>query len=612
VAERSLKTKILVAFLLVIFVLSASIAVLGYYIIKNDIIKRAQQKAIRDLKAARLVYEEEIDRIGKNLQIIDTDLPDAKIMQQLKLDYLLTEKNPQQVKSEIAKKVFRTAKPAGGTRIIPNEQLKQIQTGLIDNIKINIKPTPRAEPTDKKVLTDAMAKEYAIPVTDSTGNILKVIYGGRIINRDFSLVDRIRQLVYGNETYNKKPVGTVTIFQNDTRISTNVLNKQGQRAIGTRVSSEVYNRVVRQGKIWQDRAFVVTHWYKTAYEPIKNINGEIIGILYVGVLEKPFEDMARNIFIMFLGIVTIATIAAIFLSILIAEAISRPLTGIVEATRKYSNGEFSHQVEAKTRITEINTLGNAFNEMAYKIEERENKLKISNEKLAALNKSYIELISFVSHELKGILASATMNAYAVRDGYLGMVNFKQRKAIDSVTRNLDYLDATVKKFLNLGRIERGELSVNKAHVNLYEKVFEASIDSLQAVIKNKKLDIQNNIDPELSVNADGDLMLIVANNLLSNAVKYGYENGKITINAKTMPKNKIEIEVYNDSKPITDDQKNRLFKKFSRLKNDETKKVKGTGLGLYITKQIIQSHGGDIRLETKPNGNSFIFTLERS
>lgn len=611
-AERSLKTKILVAFLLVIFVLSASIAVLGYYIIKNDIIKRAQQKAIRDLKAARLVYEEEIDRIGKNLQIIDTDLPDAKIMQQLKLDYLLTEKNPQQVKSEIAKKVFRTAKPAGGTRIIPNEQLKQIQTGLIDNIKINIKPTPRAEPTDKKVLTDAMAKEYAIPVTDSTGNILKVIYGGRIINRDFSLVDRIRQLVYGNETYNKKPVGTVTIFQNDTRISTNVLNKQGQRAIGTRVSSEVYNRVVRQGKIWQDRAFVVTHWYKTAYEPIKNINGEIIGILYVGVLEKPFEDMARNIFIMFLGIVTIATIAAIFLSILIAEAISRPLTGIVEATRKYSNGEFSHQVEAKTRITEINTLGNAFNEMAYKIEERENKLKISNEKLAALNKSYIELISFVSHELKGILASATMNAYAVRDGYLGMVNFKQRKAIDSVTRNLDYLDATVKKFLNLGRIERGELSVNKAHVNLYEKVFEASIDSLQAVIKNKKLDIQNNIDPELSVNADGDLMLIVANNLLSNAVKYGYENGKITINAKTMPKNKIEIEVYNDSKPITDDQKNRLFKKFSRLKNDETKKVKGTGLGLYITKQIIQSHGGDIRLETKPNGNSFIFTLERS
>lgn len=611
-AVRSLKIRILSAFLVIIFVLSASIAVLGYYIIKNDIMKRTQQKVIRDLQAARSVYQEEIERIGRSLELIDLSLPASSIKDQLDLDYLVTVDDVNETESPVARQVFEKKKPSGGTRIIKKQRLQEIAGNLAERIKIDIKPTPRAQPTDKEVLADAMAKEYAVPVIGGDGNVEKVVYGGRIINRDFSLVDRIRQLVYGNQTYNEKPIGTVTIFQDDTRISTNVLNKDGERAIGTRVSSEVYKRVVEEGQMWQDRAFVVTHWYKTAYEPIKNVNGKIIGILYVGMLEKPFEDMARNVLLLFLGIVGIATFAAVVLGFVIAGAISRPLTDVVQATRKFSSGDFSHKVNTETDIAELNTLGSSFNEMADRIQEREKKLKESNDKLAALNQSYVDLISFVSHELKGILASATINAYSVRDGYLGMVNFKQRKAIDSVTRNLDYLDATVKKFLNLGRIERGELSVNKSVINLREEVFETSIESLQPMAKKKSIRIENNIDPELEVNADSDLILVVANNLLSNAIKYGFENGLIKIDSRDIGNNKIEIEVYNDSNPISDDQKDRLFRKFSRLENSETKKVKGSGLGLYITRKIVESHGGSIRLKTKEKGNSFIFTLERS
>lgn len=611
-AIRSLKTRILTAFLVIIFVLSASIAVLGFYIIKNDIIKRAQQKVIRDLEAARTVYREEIDRIGSNLELIDLSLSPSKIKEQLKLDYLVVADDSSEAPSRIAQKVFEKKKPLGGTRIIEKQRLQEIAEGAVERLKIDIKPTPRAEPTDRDVLADVMAKEYAVPIIGENGNVKKVVYGGRIINRDFSLVSRIRQLVYGDQTYDQKPIGTVTIFQDDTRISTNVLNKDGERAIGTRVSSEVYQRVVKEGQIWQDRAFVVTHWYKTAYEPIKNIDGDIIGILYVGVLEKPFEDMARNILLLFLGIAGIATLAAIILGFIIAGTISRPLTDVVKATRKFSSGDFSHKVNTETEIAELNTLGSSFNEMADRIQEREKKLKESNDKLAALNQSYVDLISFVSHELKGILASATMNAYSVRDGYLGMVNFKQRKAIDSVTRNLDYLDATVKKFLNLGRIERGDLSVNKSEIDIREGVFDISIESLQTIAKKKNIKIENNVDSELKVNADADLVLVAANNLLSNAIKYGFEGGIIKIDSRDIGDNKVEIEVYNDSNPISDDQKDKLFKKFSRLENSETKKVKGTGLGLYITRKIIESHGGSIRLETKENGNSFIFTLERS
>jgi len=223
----------------------------------------------------------------------------------------------------------------------------------------------------------------------------------------------------------------------------------------------------------------------------------------------------------------------------------------------------------------------------------------------------VDLIGFVAHELKGILASAVMNAYAVRDGYLGMVNFKQRKALDSVARNLDYLDATVKKFLNLGRVERGELDVHKTSLSLKKDVFDVSIHSLAAISLRKKLNISNEIDPSLDVQADADLMQIVANNLVSNAIKYSPDAGRISVTARPI-NGKVEVDVYNDSTPISEEQRARLFQKFSRLDSPETKKVKGTGLGLYITKQIIERHGGSIRVEPREHGNSFVFQIERN
>ena len=123
-------------------------------------------------------------------------------------------------------------------------------------------------------------------------------------------------------------------------------------------------------------------------------------------------------------------------------------------------------VETETELKEINQLIESFNHMSEKLEEREKSLCITNEKLADLNKRYIDLIGFVSHELKGILASVVIHAYSVRDGFLGPLNEKQKKAMDAVTRNLDYLSATVKKFLNLGKIEKGELKANKSLIKI--------------------------------------------------------------------------------------------------------------------------------------------------
>ncbi|MFA5238799.1 MAG: cache domain-containing protein [Phycisphaerae bacterium] len=610
---KSLKLRIFISFMAVVLTLSSLIALLGFSVIKRDIIDRTQREVTRNIASARSFYASEIENIGWLLRLVEYDGDIEALKKKLRLDYAVKVNIPSgaEIKSNIARMAVEKKAGIGGTRIIAADELQKIDKNLYIDRSIAIKPTPKARPTERKTLDMVMAKEYAIPSIDAEGNVTSVIYGGRIVNLDYKLVDRIRTLVFGNELYNSKPIGTVTIFQDDIRIATNVLDEQANRAVGTRVSDEVYHTVIEQGKLWHDRAFVVTDWYMTAYEPIHDIQGNTIGMLYVGVLEQPFSDMAKRVIIVFLLIVVGATLLALALSLVVTFRITRPLTDVAEAAQKLAQGQLGYEVNDHTHITELDTLAVAFNDMSGRLKERDESLRVTNEKLMVLNKSYIDLIGFVAHELKGILASAVMNAYAVRDGYLGLVNFKQRKALDSITRNLDYLTATVRKFLNLGRIEKSELVVNKAMLNVKKDIFDASIDALRPQAAGKRIRIKEDIDPQLEINADSDLMLIVANNLVSNAIKYGIDGGRLEI--KVTPDNgKLRVEVYNDSEPITEEQKDKLFKKFSRLDVPSATKVKGTGLGLYITKQVIEKHGGRIWLEPRQAGNSFIFEIERN
>jgi signal transduction histidine kinase len=598
---------------MVILVLSVPTAVLGYRVIQKNIFRRADRQVRDSIHAAELVYTGEIERIGEALKLVAPKDNAEALRTGLNVHYLrhVARADFGTLRSEIARAAVERGEPVGGTRIIGPEELATLGGESPGAVPIEIKSTPRARPTDKQVLRAVMAKEYAVPILDAEGQTRAILYGGRIVNRDYTFVDRVREMVFGKEVYKDKPVGTVTIFLDDVRVATNVQDKDGQRAIGTRVSEEVYRAVVEQGRIWLERAFVVTDYYKSAYTPIRSIDGEIIGILYVGILEQPFNDLATEILQFFLLSVGGVTLIAVLFSVILAGTISRPLTEVVHASECLASGDWGYQVNTNTSIKDINRMAEAFNAMSLGLQEREASLRVSNEKLAASNKSYIDLIGFVAHELKGILASAVMNAYAVRDGYLGLVNFKQRKAMDSVTRNLDYLDATVKKFLNLGRIERGELAVNKTGLNLRKDVFDVSISSLAAIASKKGLRIANEIAPELVVQADSDLMQIVANNLVGNAIKYSPDGGQVRLTARPVNGN-VEVDVYNDSTPLSEPQRARLFQKFTRLDNPETKKVKGTGLGLYITRQIIERHGGSITAVAREHGNSFVFQIERN
>ena len=597
----TLKSKIQLSFLTIILVLGVSIAVLGYYVIKRDIIGREQKQINNDLTVARLVYGNELDIMKKAFSVIRFITNTRELKDRLGLDYLyiVDAANQGQVRSEIAQTAFGGTS-GGGTRLIGKEELWSMGQPLYEKSLIEIKYTDRARPSDKKVLDQALAIEYARPLFDANGKIAKVIYGGKIINRDFELVDKIRDNVFA------KPMGTVTIFLDDTRIATNVLDKDGQRAIGTRVSQKVYENVVEKDQPWVDRAFVVTEWYLTAYEPIKNINGKIIGILYVGIQEKPFVDMRRNILLVFLVIILLGIILAGLLSVILDIAINRPFAHLLECTSRLAAGDLFHRVKTETQIKELNDLASSFNEKAKKLEERDQVLNETNDKLAAMNKSYLDLVGFVSHELKGILGSIVMNIYSVKEGFLGALNDKQQRAIDSTARSLDHFETMVKNYLDLSRIEKGELELYCTDTDLAEDVIKPAVAHFEKQLQEKNIKLALEVKEGLRLSADKNLLLIVCDNLLGNAIKYGVTGGQIIISGAAHGE-EIEIDFYNSGAPIKEEHLELLFQKFSRLPGAE--KIKGTGIGLFITRQIVEKHGGRIWVQPQPAGNTFIFSL---
>ena len=158
-----------------------------------------------------------------------------------------------------------------------------------------------------------MVMAAAVPWLDAAGRLQAVLCGGNLVNRRYEIVDAIKQEVFPHEAYRGRDIGTVTIFQGDLRVSTNVTMDDGSRAVGTRLSASVCEVVLDRGRTWADAAFVVNDWYITAYEPIRDPTGTTIGVLYVGLLRAPFVHQLNVISAVFVAIVLAATLANLVL-----------------------------------------------------------------------------------------------------------------------------------------------------------------------------------------------------------------------------------------------------------------------------------------------------------
>jgi signal transduction histidine kinase len=229
------------------------------------------------------------------------------------------------------------------------------------------------------------------------------------------------------------------------------------------------------------------------------------------------------------------------------------------------------------------------------------------EQLEEANHAYTQMLGFVSHELKSPVASMVTDAQLLAEGYLGDLAPDQKSKVESMARKGQYLLSLVREYLDLARVEGGELQVDlRSRVDIAQDVAAEAIDLLRSQIDARGTTIVNEL-PEAKlppVCCDATLLRIVLVNLLDNAIKYGNEGGEVRLTGEvtaTRPGHpaKLKVSVWNEGPGFGPAQRNKLFRRFSRLDDPVLKTRHGTGVGLYNAWRIVQLHRGRMTAESK-------------
>ena len=220
--------------------------------------------------------------------------------------------------------------------------------------------------------------------------------------------------------------------------------------------------------------------------------------------------------------------------------------------------------------------------------------------LEETNRNYIEMLGFVSHELKSPVGSIVMDSNLMIEGYLGELNDRQLEKLKVIAGKGEYLLSMIEDYLNLNRIENAELEAEiKPDIDYAAEVIQPALSMLSAQLQEKEIQVEFLVSTQKNtVSCDPGLMKMVLTNLISNGIKYGNPGGLIKIHVSDREEG-TETKIYNTGPGFPAAEKKKLFKKFSRLQSPELIKQKGTGVGLYTVWRIIKLHGGTIEADSE-------------
>ncbi len=229
------------------------------------------------------------------------------------------------------------------------------------------------------------------------------------------------------------------------------------------------------------------------------------------------------------------------------------------------------------------------------------------------NEAKTEFVSFVSHELKQPMTSMKGYTDLLMKGIGGALNDQQKQFIQVIRNNVGRMDQLVQSLLDISRIESGRLRLEMSEVAPEELISEA-VQAFEPTISAKNQTIEVNIEVNLpAVTGDRVRLLQVLTNLVSNANKYTPEGGVVTIHAARWmegDQNYVRWSVQDTGIGMTPEEQERLFTKYFRASSAAVRSVQGTGLGLVITRSIIEMHGGRIWVESEhQKGSTFSFII---
>ncbi|MDO9510958.1 MAG: ATP-binding protein [Bacteroidales bacterium] len=275
-------------------------------------------------------------------------------------------------------------------------------------------------------------------------------------------------------------------------------------------------------------------------------------------------------------------------------------------------------IENRDKAEKIeNEIHNMNAELEIKVEQRTEQLADTNEKLSAAkleaeraNVAKSEFISRMSHELRTPMNSILGFAQLMNMGELTPAH---KKGVDHILKSGKHLLDLINEVLDLSRIEAGELSISLEPVHLHGIVSE-TMDVIKPIATTKNVTFEFPESPvcDLFVKADRQKLKQILLNLLSNAVKYNREGGSLKVECEVKRLPIIRISINDTGKGIAPEYMARLFNPFERV-GSEISEVEGIGLGLAVSKKLIEAMNGTIGVESEPGvGSTFWIELPRT
>ncbi|MBI5270427.1 MAG: cache domain-containing protein [Burkholderiales bacterium] len=524
---------------------------------------------------------------------------------------------------------FVAARPtarSASVEVLTAQEQAALAPALRERVPVPLLPTRNAVPTDRQQEDRAMVALASAPVHDDDGRLVGHVQGALLLNRNLPFIDRLNDIVYPEGSLPWGSVGTATLFLDDVRISTNVRLFGGEgreRAIGTRVSATVRQAVLGQGATWLDRAFVVSDWYVSGYEPIADARGRRVGMLYVGFLERPFTWLKYAVLASIGLIFFVVMVGASVVSLRWARAIFKPLEQMSRTMQRVESGDAAARVGPVASRDEIGDLAAHFDhlldtqaeqnealrrwnaELDAKVAERTRDLEAAQrqlvraEKLAAVG----QLTAGVAHEVN--------NPIAVIQGNLDLVRELLGPAAAPVAGELKLIDEQIERMrlivTQLLQFARPTEYAGYVEALSPAALLEASLVLVAPLLAKAGIVVTREFRAAGTVAMNRHELQQVLVNLLVNALQAMPDGGELHLSTRDWPDGGgVDLVVADTGPGLPDELRAQLFQPFV------TRKPDGTGLGLWISQSLVERYGGEIRAANRPGGGAEITVALRA
>lgn len=324
---------------------------------------------------------------------------------------------------------------------------------------------------------------------------------------------------------------------------------------------------------------------------VQDDNGELSSMVFVYTQDATAAGVVRHSTQTLVLILLVTLVVALIISFILSQHMTRPLKAIAAAAKEFAAGNFEVRVPEDNRCYEIDELAVSFNNMARDLDQ-----------LEELTRGFI---SNVSHEFKTPMT--TIGGFV--DGMIdGTIPADQRdKYLHIIAEETRRLSRMVGRMLDAAKIQSGELLINPAPMDFSAMTTQILL-SFEQKIEKKQLDVCCELDDRLIVMGDRDHLYRAVYNLVDNAVKFINEGGRLCLRAH--PEGEFcAFSISNTGTGISSDDLPHIFDRFYKADRSRSMDKTGAGLGLYIVKNIINLHGGEISVRSDGGETEFEFTL---